>query len=181
MAASPIDAQRKLTGKESFFDENEIIVSKSDLTGRITYCNDVFVRVSGYSESELLGQPHSILRHPDMPRSVFKLMWDTIQSGAECFAYVLNRTKAGDHYWVLAHVTPSYDKSGRMVGFHSSRRSPDAAGLEAIRAIYRDVLAAENRYESKRAQVEAGEQTLRAALDRQGMPYDEFIFSICAA
>lgn len=181
MAASPIDTKRQLTGKETFFDENEIIVSKADLTGRITYCNDVFLRTSGYTESELLGQPHSILRHPDMPRSVFKLMWDTIQSGSECFAYVLNRTKTGDHYWVLAHVTPSYDKSGRMVGFHSNRRSPDAAGLEAIRGIYREVLAAENRFDSKRAQVEAGEQTLRAALDRQGMPYDEFIFSICAA
>jgi PAS domain S-box-containing protein len=181
MAASPMDTQRHLTGKESFFDQDEIIVSKSDLTGRITYCNDVFVRVSGYSESELLGQPHSILRHPEMPRSVFKLMWDNIQSGAECFAYVINRTKAGHHYWVFAHVTPSYDKSGRMVGFHSSRRAPDPAGLDAIRPIYREVLAAERRHEGKRAQIEAGEQTLRAALDRQGMPYDEFIFSICAA
>ena len=86
------------TGREVSFATDEITVSKTDLHGRITYANDVFVRVSGYSERELLGAPHSILRHPAMPRSVFKLLWDTIGQGDEVFAYVLNLAKNGDAY-----------------------------------------------------------------------------------
>jgi len=180
MATPHQDAKRPLTGIERFFGEEEIIVSKTDLSGRITYCNDVFIRVSGYSEPELLGAPHSLLRHPDMPRSVFKLLWDTIQGGRECFAYVVNRTKEGDHYWVLAHVTPSYDATGRMVGFHSNRRTPDRAALDAIIPLYQDILEAERRAQGKRAELEAGERVLRAFLERAGRPYDELMFSLAA-
>lgn len=74
------------TGRAVSFDENEFIVSKTDMRGRITYCNDVFVRVSGYSEAELLNAPHSLIRHPDMPRCVFKFLWDRISAGHEVFA-----------------------------------------------------------------------------------------------
>jgi PAS domain S-box-containing protein len=86
------------SGAERSFDEKDIIVSKTDLQGRITYANHVFVQVSGYSEAELLGQPHSIIRHPDMPRAVFKLLWDTLESGHEVFAYVNNMASNGDNY-----------------------------------------------------------------------------------
>ena len=96
------------SNRESPFDENEIIVSKTDTRGRITYANDVFSRVSRFGVAELLGAPHSIIRHPDMPRCVFKLLWDTIQAKQEIFAYVVNMAKNGDHYWVFAHVTPSF-------------------------------------------------------------------------
>jgi PAS domain S-box-containing protein len=91
-----------LTGVERTFDEEEIIVSKTDLTGRVTYANDVFLRISGYTESEVLGQSHSIIRHPGTPRGVFSLLWRAIESGREIFAHVVNRAKNGDHYWVLA-------------------------------------------------------------------------------
>jgi len=101
------------TGVESHFGDDEIIVSKTDPRGVITYANEIFIRVSGYSEEELLGAPHSILRHPAMPRCVFKLLWDTIQGGREIFAYVVNLAKTGNHYWVLAHVTPSRRRCGR--------------------------------------------------------------------
>lgn len=103
------------TGKEVFFPEDDIIVSKTDLKGRLTYTNRIFCDISSYSEAELMGQPHSIIRHPDMPRAVFKLLWDTLAEGREIFTYVKNMARSGDHYWVLAHVTPSYDKdpSGR--------------------------------------------------------------------
>ena len=90
---------RQVTGHEVFFDDDEIIVSKTDLTGKITYANDMFLRIAGYKEVEVLGQPHSLIRHPDMPRSIFKLLWDTISAGGEIFAYVMNRCKNGDHYW----------------------------------------------------------------------------------
>jgi len=114
-----------VTGKERFFDDSEIIVSKTDTGGRITYANDVFLRVAGYNEGEVLNKPHSLIRHPDMPRCVFKLLWDTIQAKSEVFAYVVNMCKNGDHYWVFAHVTPSYDTTGKVVNYHSSRRVPE--------------------------------------------------------
>ncbi|HPV77190.1 MAG TPA: PAS domain-containing protein, partial [Gemmatimonadaceae bacterium] len=88
------------SGRERSFGEDEIIVSKTDLQGKITYANDVFIRVSGYEEDELLGAPHSIIRHPDMPRAVFKLLWDTLATGREVFAYVNNMARNGDNYWV---------------------------------------------------------------------------------
>jgi PAS domain S-box-containing protein len=74
------------SGVERTFGEDEIIVSKTDVKGRITYANQVFLRVAGYTERELLGQPHNIIRHPDMPRCVFKLLWDTLEAKREIFA-----------------------------------------------------------------------------------------------
>ena len=112
------------TGVENLLGEEELIVSKTDLKGRITYANDVFIRMAKYSYAELMGAPHSAIRHPDMPRCVFKLLWDTLQSRQEIFAYVVNLAKDGSHYWVFAHVTPSYAKDGRIIGFHSNRRVP---------------------------------------------------------
>ncbi len=115
------------TGIERHFGEDEIIVSKTDLQGKITYANDVFIRVSGYSEEELIGAPHSLIRHPDMPRAVFKLLWDTLAAGEEIFAYVNNLAASGDNYWVFAHVTPSLGADGKVIGYHSNRRVPEPA------------------------------------------------------
>ena len=113
------------TGRESVFGEEEIIVSKTDAKGRITYANEVFLRVSGFAEEEVIEAPHSVVRHPHMPRCIFKLMWDTIQSGQEMFGYVLNMAKDGDHYWVLAHVTPTFDEQRR----HAREMARVVAGL----------------------------------------------------
>ena len=101
---------------ELSFNENEIIVSKTDLKGRITYGNEVFIKLSGYEERELLGKPHNIVRHPQMPKCIFKLLWERIQSGEEIFAYVVNQAKNGDHYWVFANVTTSFDNNGKIIG-----------------------------------------------------------------
>jgi len=97
------------TDRERVMRKEEFIVSKTDLTGRITYGNRIFIEFSGYSEAELLGAQHNIIRHPDMPRAVFNLLWDTIAQGNEIFAYVKNMSKDGGFYWVFANVTPSYD------------------------------------------------------------------------
>jgi len=131
------------TQVERTFGEDEIIVSKTDTRGRITYANDVFCRVSLYSEDELLGQPHSLIRHPDMPRAVFQLLWDAIQAGREIFAYVVNLAADGAHYWVLAHVTPSFDPAGRVVGYHSNRRSPHRDAVTAASELYARLRAEE--------------------------------------
>ena len=169
-------AEQHVTGREVFFDENEIIVSKTDLKGRITYANDVFLRVAGYTEEEVLGQPHSMIRHPDMPRSVFKLLWDTISTGGEIFAYVVNRAKNGDHYWVLAHVTPSYDANNNIVGYHSNRRVPDRAVVDGtIRPLYRDLLAEEERHASRKDGMESAFRMVGDLLAREGVAYDEFV------
>ena len=104
--------QVRPTGTERTFGEDEIIVTKTDLRGVLTYANDVFLRISALTEDEAIGQPHSLIRHPDMPRAVFKLLWDTLKERKELFAYVVNLASDGAHYWVLAHVTPSFDAGG---------------------------------------------------------------------
>ncbi|WP_046867066.1 PAS domain-containing protein [Microvirga massiliensis] len=166
------------TGRESPFSSDEIIVSKTDPKGRITYANDVFVRVSGYSVPELLGQPHSIIRHPDMPRCVFKLLWDTIQAGEEIFAYVLNMARNGDHYWVFAHVSATRDASGTIVGYHSNRRKPSDAQIAAITPIYRDLLREEHRPANRKDGMTNAGAMLASLLRQKGTSYDEFVFSL---
>lgn len=165
------------TGREVTFGESELIVSKTDLKGRITYCNDVFCRIAGYRESELLGAPHSIIRHPDMPRCVFKLLWDTIQAKGEIFAYVLNMAKNGDHYWVLAHVTPSLNEAGEIVGYHSNRRKPRAEAVQAAGALYRELKAIEERPDRKDG-MRAAHAHLVDVLAQQGVTYDRFVLSL---
>lgn len=168
-----------LTGVERFFDEDEVIVSKTDLTGKITYANHVFIGISGYTESELLGAPHSILRHPAMPRCVFKHLWDTIADGREIFAYVINRAKSGDHYWVFAHVTPSYDRNGAMIGYHSSRRVPDKRIVDdKVAPIYRALLDEEKRHGDRREGMLAAYDMLVDVLKSSGVSYDEWVFSL---
>lgn len=171
-----------LTGKEHFFDDDEIIVSKTDLKGRITYCNDVFLKVSGYTESEVVGQPHSLIRHPEMPRAIFKLLWDTIQSRQEIFSYVNNRAKNGDNYWVLAHVTPSHDRTGQIVGYHSNRRVPDRNILtRKIIPLFDMLLREERAHSNGKAGLAASYELLTRHLEKSGMEYDEFIATLHAA
>jgi len=168
-----------LTGVERFFDDDEIIVSKTDPTGRLTYTNDVFLRLAGMTEAEAVGQPHSVIRHPEMPRAVFKLLWDTISAGKELFAYVVNRSKNGDHYWVLAHVTPSFDANGKIVGYHSNRRTADRKVLETvIQPLYKKLLDIENSHANRKDGMNEAFDTLLKILEEKGVAYDEFIFSL---
>lgn len=166
------------SGVEKTFRPDQVIVSKTDPQGRLTYVNPVFVDISGYPESELIGRPHNVIRHPDMPRSVFRLLWETIAGGTELFAYVVNLSADGGHYWVLAHVTPTFDAGGRIVGYHSNRRTPDPAALAIIQALYRDLLAVERRESSTAAAVAAGTQLLQERLAAAGVGYDEWIWSL---
>jgi PAS domain S-box-containing protein len=168
----------KPTGVERFFGEEEIIVSKTDLKGRITYANQVFIKISGYREEELLGEGHNIIRHPAMPRCVFKLLWDTIESGREIFAYVNNLSKNGDNYWVHAHVTPTFGADGQMTGYHSNRRVPDRKSVAAAAALYVKLLAEEKRHADWRQGMEAATAMLHSTIANAGKEYDEFVFSL---
>lgn len=167
-----------LTGVERFFDPNEIIVSKTDTKGRITYANRVFQNVAGYDEDELMGKPHSIVRHPDMPRCVFKLLWAVIEAKQECFAYVVNRARNGDHYWVFAHVTPSFGPNGEITGYHSSRRVPERSALEKVIPLYKTLSEIEAKNGDRKQGMEAGFKTVLDLLKGQGVSYEEFVFSL---
>ncbi len=166
------------SNRESPFDENEIIVSKTDPRGRITYANDVFARVSQYTVGELLGAPHSIVRHPDMPRCVFKLLWDTIEAKKEIFAYVLNMAKDGAPYWVFAHVTPTCDVKGNIIGYHSNRRKPDRDQVAKVASLYRSLLEIEHRAPDRKQGMLQAFEHLISDLRRQDISYDEFVFSV---
>lgn len=166
------------TGKEVFFENDEIIVSKTDLNGKITYANETFLKIAGYTESEVLGMPHSMIRHPDMPACVFKLLWDTIASGEEIFAYVVNMAKNGDHYWVFAHVTPTFNDRGEITGYHSNRRVPEAASIAHVKELYATLRAEERKHADKRSGLAASYAMLTATLQSQNLEYEEFIWRV---
>jgi PAS domain S-box-containing protein len=167
------------TNVERFFDAHDIIVSKTDVKGRMTYVNRTFCQVSGYTEQEMLGQPHSIIRHPDMPRAVFKLLWDTILNGHEVFAYVKNMAKSGDFYWVFAHVTPSFDAAGNIIGFHSNRRVPRRQILDdVIIPLYAELLREEASHRNGKDALAHGYQRLADFVTAKKVSYDELIFSL---
>jgi len=153
--------------------ENDLIVSKTDTKSRLTYVNEIFMTLAEYTEEELLGKPHNIVRHPDMPKTVFKLLWDRIQNKEEIFAYVINKTKNGNAYWVIANVTASIDEKGNIIGYYSVRRKPNPAALEIIKPLYKQMLQAE-----RSGGISAGEKVLNDLLHKEGVSYDEFIISI---
>ncbi|HEX5364340.1 MAG TPA: methyl-accepting chemotaxis protein [Gallionella sp.] len=125
-----------VTNVERHLKEGEYIVSKTNLKGQITYVNRPFLEISGYTEEELLGQPHNMIRHPDMPEGAFADLWKTLQSGKPWRGMVKNRCKNGDYYWVDANANPFW-KDGQIVGFMSLRTKPTRAQVEAAEALYR--------------------------------------------
>ncbi len=169
-------------GQEVFFDKRDLIVSKTNLKGHITYANNIFLEIAGYTEDEVIGKPHNLIRHPDMPRCVFKLLWETLQSGKEIFAYVENKTKHGDFYWVIAHVTPSFDETGNIIGYHSTRRVPNGEVVEkTIKPLYRDLVALENSHSDRKVGMQAAFDQLTAFLAEKELDYDEFIAQLARA
>lgn len=170
MNIQPLDRERKL-------DEHDFIVSKTDISGRITYCNRIFMDISGYAEKELLGKQHNIIRHPDMPRAVFQLLWDTLKEGREFFGYVKNLCKDGSFYWVFANLTPTLEPSGRLVGYSSVRRRPKTESVRLIGSIYREMLAEEQRGGVKQG-IQASSQLLQAKLADYGTDYEHFVLEI---
>ena len=167
------------SGRERHFKPEELIVSKTDLKGRITYAHEVFLRLSDYSEKEVLGQPPSLIRHPDMPRCIFKLLWDRISAGKEIFAYVVNMASNGDHYWVYAHITPSFDAAHNVVGYHSNRRVPDPKIIsEKIIPLYEELRKIEESTPNRKDGMNAASEVLMQKLSDTGLSYDEFIQSL---
>jgi len=163
--------------REKLMREEDFIVSKTDLKGRITYGNRVFIEFSGYTASELLGAQHNIIRHPDMPRGVFKFLWDTIGGDNECCAYVKNMAKDGSFYWVFANITPDHDLRGNITGYFSVRRQPKRSAVDALGDIYRAMLVEEEKAGPRDA-CSASINWLVNVLTQKGVSYEELILSL---
>ncbi len=132
----------------------DLIVSKSDKDGNITYVNPIFIKISGYTQGELLEKPHSILRHPDMPKVIFKYLWETLHNGEDVVAYVKNLCKNGSFYWVLATVKTAKNPDGSFRNYMSTRRHITSSAKETITTLYAQLL------ESQETQSEESSQKL---------------------
>jgi PAS domain S-box-containing protein len=133
---TPNDIEQKITSID-------LIVSKSDIEGKITYINPIFMKISGYTQGELIEQPHSILRHPDMPKAIFKYFWKNLKEGHDVVAYVKNLCKDGSFYWVLATVKMAKNPDGSFRNYMSTRKSITEVAKEKISKIYSQLLETE--------------------------------------
>ena len=154
---TPIDEEIEL-------DPKRYIVSETDEKGKITFCNDYFMEVSGYTKEELIGKPHSIVRHPDMPKVVFKLLWETISQGKNINAVVKNLAKDGRYYWIFTEFESRRDTdTGKIIGYHAARKSISKHVLEIVAELYAKLLEME-----KIESVEASEEFLHRYLKSEG-------------
>ncbi len=129
---------------EEYFFEGRAIVSETDLEGIITFANRRFCEISGYTSSELVGQPHNIIRHPDMPKAAFAQVWRTIQSGTIWHGLVKNLRKDGKFYWVDTEVTPIYDNNGIVKGYMAARKPASRKNIEETAELYKKMLEQES-------------------------------------
>lgn len=163
---TPIDREKKMP------DEG-FIVSKTDTRGVLTYCNEIFMEMAGYEESELLKKNHNIIRHPDMPQVAFKLCWDLISSGKEFFGFVKNLSKDGSYYWVFAHITPDYDQNKKIIGYTSVRRKPPQSAINTIAPIYKLLIN-----EEQKGGMKASGEFLHKFLQDNNTSYDALVLSL---
>lgn len=141
--------ERVLSGHEYVLRPTQTIQSRTDLRGVITFVNRTLTEVSGYSREELVGAPHSLLRHPQMPRSIYYVMWETIKAEHEFYGYVNNRAKNGDNYWVIAYIAPHYSPDKVLDGFSSVRRAPLRERIPEWADIYEQLNRVEASYPRK--------------------------------
>jgi PAS domain S-box-containing protein len=162
--AAPIDEQIKL-------DKYKYIMSRTDTKGTIEFGNEYFYEISGYSPNELLGKPHSMIRHPDMPKVVFKLMWDRLKQGKNIFAVVKNMAKDGRYYWVTTKFEIRKNPIDNQIsGYMAYRQAARPEAVKVISKLYSELLSIEHN-----GGMEASEKYLIGYLDSKRITYDEFI------
>ena len=160
----PLDEQIKL-------DKHKYIMSRTDASGHIEFGNDYFYEISGYTPNELMGRSHNIIRHPDMPKVIFKLMWDRLKQGKNIFAVVKNLAKDGRYYWVTTKFEiKKHPVDNTVIGYMAFRQAASPAAIETINKLY-----AELRDIEKSGGLEASEKYLIGYLDSKRMTYDEYI------
>ena len=153
----PTDIEKEVTPVD-------LIVSKSDAEGNITYVNPIFVKISGYTQGELLGKPHAILRHPDMPKAIFKYLWENIKEGRDVVAYVKNLCKDGSYYWVLATVKMAKNPDGSFRNYMSTRRQASEHAKAVIGELYGRLLDVE-----KNEGIEASDTLFKDFMTENGL------------
>ncbi len=158
------------TGKEIKLSSKDMLVSKTDAQGKITYGNDTFVKVAGYKESELIGAPHSILRHPDMPKAVFYLMWQSIKKGHNIMAVVKNLSRNGDHYWVTTDFDIQRNREGKIRNYIAFRHPASKDIVKVMEPLYAKMIEIE-----KEHGMDASVDYLEAFLEEKKMSYNQFI------
>lgn len=169
----------EIQGNELILYDDSLIISKTDLHGYITYANIDFIKFSGYTEEELIGTNHNIIRHPLMPRIIFKVLWDTIKSGKEINAFVVNQNKDKFDYWVYANITPSFNNQGKIVGYYSVRRKPNKKAIPIIRDIYTKLLHTEQEAKSKgENDIEASQKLFAQMLNNISMNHQAFFITL---
>jgi len=161
------------TGKEIKIDSNTMIVSKTDDKGIITYGNSNFVEISGYKETELIGSPHNILRHPDMPKAIFYFMWESIKNGRNITAVVKNLARNGDHYWVVTDFEIKRDQNMRVRNYIAFRQVAPKNVLKEIEPLYEKMLDIE-----KEHGMDESINYLEAYLEEKNMNYNQYIDDI---
>ncbi|GAA4274421.1 PAS domain-containing protein [Aquimarina gracilis] len=159
---------------EIVLDPKNTIMSKTDSKGIIEYANDYFMEICGYEEPELIGQPHNVIRHPDMPKVIFKWLWEHLQSKKNIHALVKNLAKDGRYYWVITDFDVKLNEEGDIVSFFARRKAPPRKTIEKIDSLYKKLLSIE-----EASGVETAEKYLIGFLEEKGMKYDEFIEDIC--
>jgi len=157
------------TNIEFELSAQDFLVSKTDKKSVITYCNEPFMKAAGAEEKDLLGKPHNVVRHPDMPKAIFKLLWAKIKNGDEIFAYVKNLRYDGGFYWVYANVTASLDTRGNIIGYYSVRRKVNPKAMEIIKPTYAKMLSLE-----KSGGISESERYLNELLKEKGVSYEKF-------
>ena len=157
--------------KEVEVKEGDVLVSMTDAKGKITYANDIFCHTAGYKREEILGKPHNIVRHPDMPKVVFKMMWDRINRAQNIMAVVKNLAKDGSYYWVITEFEPKVDPITNEIVSHTAfRKAAPQKAIDAMIPIYQKLIEIE-----KTGGMEASEKYLRGYLEDQKITYDELI------
>ena len=170
---SKLDAPKNITNNEKTLSPDDFIVSKTDTKGKIIYCNEMFTKLAGYSASDIIGANHNLIRHPDMPKIAFKIVWDKIQAKQEFFGFVKNLCSDGGYYWVLAYITPDLDSNGNIVSYTSVRRKAADSAIQTIIPIYKQLLDAE-----RSGGIAASEAILNKLLEEHNLEYDEFIINL---
>ncbi|HIP48909.1 MAG TPA: PAS domain S-box protein [Lutibacter sp.] len=148
-------------------------MSKTDKKGIIEYANEYFMETSGYEEYELMGQPHNIIRHPDMPKVIFKELWTRLNKGENIHALVKNLTKNGNYYWVLTSFETKYNEDGEIISHYARRKAAPGNAVYQVEKLYKTLLAIE-----KTQSVAVSERYFVGLLEEKGMNYDEFILDI---
>ncbi|GAA6153640.1 PAS domain-containing protein [Pseudoteredinibacter isoporae] len=169
----------QLKNSEVALEDDDLIVSKTDVTGRITYINRTFMRISGFLEQELIGVQHNVIRHPDMPRGVFRKMWADLKENNEFFGYVKNLCRDGSYYWVFANVTPDYDESGNLRGYYSVRRRPGRDAIKLVEDFYAK-MREEEKIGDKKSAPERSWKIIDDFLEGNSTTYNRFMVELDA-